>query len=270
MKKTFVGMLAVATLALTGCGSDDQPEGASPTTSTAPALEVVAMGTPFAVKDKAGATLGNVTVLAAEKNPVCTDRYGTPAKAQGTPVAVQLRVETPADYKEQTFVRTTERDFSEVTSAGVTKDVSIDNDICIADRDEFMNAFTASSKYEGWILLDVSDPASKLIYRPQYSLGGPSYQVVDLATVADGQPTAAPVTPVEPTVAETAPAWTPVETPSVQLAPEPPTGYTGAPIGEPAPLTGKVIDHCMSDPMYQTGTTMFTDGTTGWTQECAG
>ena len=37
----------------------------------------------------------------------------------------------------------------------------------------------------------------------------------------------------------------------------------------PAPLTGKVIDHCMTDPMYQTGTTMFTDGTTGWTEQCA-
>ncbi|MGM5068099.1 hypothetical protein EU244_024910 [Rhodococcus qingshengii] len=265
---------AICALLLTACGGGDGTPTAdtatSATTTAAPALEVVSMGTPFAVKDKTGITLGTVTVLAAEKNPECTTRYGTPTAPDGTAVAVQLRVETTPTHDEQTFMRTTDRDFSEVTSSGVTKDVGIDNDTCIADRDKFMKSFTPSSKYEGWVLLDVSDPASKLIYRPQYSLGGPSYQVVDLATVADGQPTAAPVTPAEPTVAETTPAWTPAETPSVQLAPEPPTGYTGAPIGEPAPLTGKVIDHCMSDPIYQTGTTMFTDGTTGWTQECAG
>ncbi|GAA4809757.1 MULTISPECIES: nuclear transport factor 2 family protein [Tomitella] len=50
----------------------------------------------------------------------------------------------------------------------------------------------------------------------------------------------------------------------------PPVGFTGAPRGEPQPLTGKTIDYCMDDPtMYQPGTTMFTDGTTGWTQDCA-
>lgn len=32
---------------------------------------------------------------------------------------------------------------------------------------------------------------------------------------------------------------------------------------------GKTIDHCGDPGMHETGTTFFTDGTSGWTQECA-
>lgn len=80
-------------------------------------------------------------------------------------------------------------------------------------------------------------------------------------TSEDSSPSAAP----QPTVTEDAPVPAPtVEAPAVS----PPVGFTGAPNGEPQPLPGKVIDYCMDDPMYQPGTTMFTDGTTGFTTEC--
>nr|DAV22376.1 MAG TPA: hypothetical protein [Caudoviricetes sp.] len=49
----------------------------------------------------------------------------------------------------------------------------------------------------------------------------------------------------------------------------PAVGFTGAPNGDPQPLD-KTISYCMDDPSYQPGTTMFTDGTTGWTSYCAG
>ncbi len=81
------------------------------------------------------------------------------------------------------------------------------------------------------------------------------------------------------------PAAAPADTPTTAAAPNtpttapgdvtgapasPPIGFTGEPKGDPQPLVGKVIDHCMNGPEYQRGTTAFTDGTTGWTQECAG
>ncbi|MFD4932666.1 hypothetical protein ACFWMS_28190 [Peribacillus butanolivorans] len=220
------------------------------------------------MKDKTGSSLGEVTVLDVEKNPTCTTQFGTGSPPKGTNVAIQLRVETPTDYDDKQFIRTTERDFSEVNSSGVTKGVGTDSDLCIADRDGITQAFTASSKYEGWILLDVSDLDSKLIYRPQYSLGGPSYQVADLSTVANASPADAPAAPVESTVAEAPEQWTPVA-PTANSVPDGPIGFTGAPIGDPQPLVGKVIDYCMEYPTYQNGTTMFTDGTTGWTQQCA-
>lgn len=49
-----------------------------------------------------------------------------------------------------------------------------------------------------------------------------------------------------------------------------PTGYTGAPNGEPTAIN-KTISHCAksSQGLYEQGTTWFTDGTTGWTQYCA-
>ena len=49
-----------------------------------------------------------------------------------------------------------------------------------------------------------------------------------------------------------------------------PLGFTAAPTGSPQPLWDKSISYCMDDPVYERGTTMFTDGTTGWTSECAG
>lgn len=63
---------------------------------------------------------------------------------------------------------------------------------------------------------------------------------------------------------------TPEPEPSVNVAtPEPPIGYTGAPgHSTPGPLD-KTIASCGSPDMYQRGTTFFTDGTSGWTQQCA-
>lgn len=77
----------------------------------------------------------------------------------------------------------------------------------------------------------------------------------------------APVTqaPVATTMQQIEPTY---EAPAAPVT-KAPVGFTGAPNGAPAPLTGKVVDHCLGAPMYQTGTTVFTDGTTGWTEQCA-
>jgi len=55
-----------------------------------------------------------------------------------------------------------------------------------------------------------------------------------------------------------------------RLEPDVPLGFTAAPTGSPQPLWDKSISYCMDDPVYERGTTMFADGTTGWTSECAG
>lgn len=261
-----------AALLLAGCSDDtpaDEPKSTTVTaTDAAPASqELIPLGNPFDIQDRNGRTLGTVTILDVETNPICTDAYGTPAPASGTYVAVRARVETPVDHDPAMFLRTSERDFSVVDIEGVTKSVSTKSDLCIADRDGFDLAFNASSIYEGWVLLDSPDPEGTLIYRPQYSLQGPAYHVADLSSARDGggavaAAAVAPTTTVAVTTQQTAEA-----SPS---AGNPPVGYTGAPVGDPQPLVGKVVDYCMTDPMYQTGTTMFTDGTTGWTQECAG
>ncbi|MFF0816658.1 hypothetical protein ACFYVR_16125 [Rhodococcus sp. NPDC003318] len=275
MKRTLVAVAAIVTAALaTACSGDDSADATSAGTTTAvveapvTSQELIGLGTPFDVQDRNGRTLGTVTILDVEKNPICTDRYGEPSPARGAYVAVQARVETPADHDSTAFMRTTERDFSVVNTAGVTKSVFVDSDLCTADRDGFDTSFTPSSTYEGWVLLDASDPNGTLIYRPQYSLEGPTYRVADLSVARDSggavaPPAVAEVPPPTSVATATQPAALTAESSS------PPIGFTGAPIGDPAPLVGKVIDYCMEYPMYQNGTTMFTDGTTGWTQQCA-
>lgn len=80
------------------------------------------------------------------------------------------------------------------------------------------------------------------------------------------EPAAAPATtqPPEPATAthvQTSPDTSTTYTP-------PPVGFTGAPDGPPHPLYNKTIDFCLGEGT-QPGTTMFTDGTTGWTTHCA-
>lgn len=95
----------------------------------------------------------------------------------------------------------------------------------------------------------------------------PTFVVITPQT--SGQPAAPQVAaPAEPEATAEPTYEAPVETPTATE--QPPVGYTAASTGEPTALPGKEIDYCMNGPTYQTGTTMFTDGTTGWTQECAG
>lgn len=78
------------------------------------------------------------------------------------------------------------------------------------------------------------------------------------------------ITVFSPTVVvrpDSAPQPQPQE-PPVTTTTAPPIGFTGAPVGPPQPLHGKTIAECMAG-NYEPGTTLFTDGTTGWTEECA-
>ncbi|MGU3585849.1 hypothetical protein ACLBYD_22070 [Rhodococcus sp. C26F] len=279
MRLRTVALVPAVALLLAACGGGGSENDAT-TASTAatesataaPSPELIPLGTSFDAQDRNGKTLGTVTILDIEKNPVCTIDYGAPTPADGTYVAVQARVETPADYDATSFVRTTERDFSVITTDGVTKSVFVNSDLCIADRDNFDTAFDASSIYEGWVLLDTPDPNGTLVYRPQHSIQGPTYRVADLSTVRDSGGAPAPDASVVPTTTSdpvTTPPTTEAQTPAVAPAGNPPVGYTGAPIGDPQPLVGKTIDYCMDPSVSQTGTTQFTDGTTGWTQECS-
>lgn len=84
-------------------------------------------------------------------------------------------------------------------------------------------------------------------------------------TAAPAPAPAATQAPIETTVDDVAPTYT---APTTQKQ-QPPIGFTGAPNQAPAPLVGKTVDYCMDQSQYQRGTTKFTDGTTGWTEQCA-
>lgn len=96
---------------------------------------------------------------------------------------------------------------------------------------------------------------------------------IDIPEVEDAAPSPEPTVPA--TSAEVPAPPTPKDAPASEPTVEapaasPPVGFTGAPNGAPQPLEGKTIDYCFEDmTMYEPGTTMFTDGTTGFTLECA-
>lgn len=73
------------------------------------------------------------------------------------------------------------------------------------------------------------------------------------------------ITPIQtaaPAIESYAPAPAPVTSAPVM-------GFTGAPGIDPIRPLDKTISHCGDPMMYQTGTTFFTDGTTGWTETCS-
>ncbi|MEJ4100877.1 hypothetical protein V5S96_10995 [Corynebacterium mastitidis] len=89
-------------------------------------------------------------------------------------------------------------------------------------------------------------------------------ETVEMPAVAPEAPPAQPEA--------VAPAQQPeiYEPPAADYSPPGVYGTQGAPQAEPPTMLNKTIDHCATDPnLYQRGTTFFTDGTTGWTQECA-
>lgn len=268
MKRTFAATALTAVALLVGACSSSDP-GDSDTAIPAGSEDIATVGTPFDVKAANGSTLGTVTILDIEKNPTCTDKFGDVPPVKGTPVAVRVRVETPADYDATSFVRTSSRDFTVLTVDGLTKSAESDSDTCIADRDRFMNAFAPSSTYDAWVLLDVPDPNGSLRYKPQHSIGSPGYTVPDLATARDSGGRPAPAAP-EPEPAPAPPAAVP--TPPADTSSNPvdqfPNPHPGSydSQGRPSGTSGATLVRCAMD--RQPGTGIYSDGSMDYAAEC--
>lgn len=84
---------------------------------------------------------------------------------------------------------------------------------------------------------------------------------------AEQAPAAEQNTPVYEAPAE---AEAPVQAPApTHQEAEPVIGYTEAPGQVEPQVMEKQIASCGDSSIHQTGTTFFTDGTTGWTENCA-
>ena len=98
----------------------------------------------------------------------------------------------------------------------------------------------------------------------------------DLATELDKATSEADAQVQQPTTAEPLPEETPLpqppvqETPIEQIPATPPVrGFTGAPSVSEIEELDKTISHCGDPSIHETGTTFFTDGSTGWTENCS-
>ena len=98
----------------------------------------------------------------------------------------------------------------------------------------------------------------------------------DLATELDKATSEADAQVQQPTTAEPLPEETPLpqppvqETPIEQIPATPPVrGFTGAPSVSGIEELDETISHCGDPSIHETGTTFFTDGSTGWTENCS-
>ncbi|MBF6276994.1 hypothetical protein [Nocardia nova] len=155
----------ITAAALAGCSSDDNTTahadtGTTPAKAPATAAPIpVAIGQPFLISNSKGHT-GMVTVDKIEINPTCTTKFGPVQPPKGTNVALELDVQTnqnpPSTYITNAW-------FQELTPDGYTKRPPMAEDLCIADREDMGTPYQPNSKYHGWVLVDVSNPASSLL-----------------------------------------------------------------------------------------------------------
>lgn len=124
-------------------------------------------------------------------------------------------------------------------------------------------------------IMDVPDGARKI--RLTETLHGarwefPAPDASNAETAEGSSPAAlAPAHTPSPTPNATyAPApVAPAPLPAPTSAPAPVVGFTGAPSVETPRVLDKQISHCGDPFIHQTGTTFFTDGTSGWTEACS-
>nr|WP_282101626.1 hypothetical protein [Corynebacterium callunae] len=120
--------------------------------------------------------------------------------------------------------------------------------------------FWATDLPETITLTEPYEPVDYVWKVPEPVLSGeaqaePTAVEENAAPVANATPTAqvAPVTPQSPAA-----------TPPDQVI-----GYTGAPSVDSPHVLDKTIESCGDISLHQTGTTFFTDGTSGWTETCS-
>jgi hypothetical protein len=252
MKRTLIAVVGATALILAGCssegGDNETASSAAPSTEDGTAIHAPTDEVTFddGVKFKLTGW-GSYTDADASTPVVYTVLYGQAANT-GADVAnwepMATFVPEGHDSVDYTVLEDLDPGVEGVFRGGSTADVS------------WGFAMPAAALKSGtFTLFGSTNWFGDFSVLPQRT---PPAPVVEPTTTT---PTPTPTFEPEPTVEETV---------EETVEADPPVGYTGAPTGPPTALPEKAIAYCMDDPVYQKGTTMFTDGTTGWTQECAG
>lgn len=130
---------------------------------------------------------------------------------------------------------------------------NFDSNIIAGQKARGVLEFWASEKPETITLNEPYEPDMYTWKVPTDGASASEPAAVESHAPAFSPPAAAPTTPAAPP----APAAEPV------------IGFTGAPGVDTPRVLDKTIESCGDPMMHETGTTFFTDGTSGWTQQCA-
>ncbi|MGV0375954.1 MULTISPECIES: hypothetical protein [Corynebacterium] len=264
MNRVMVALGAACVLVLSGCsGSGAGPGEAESTTvtSTTSVPEFAAVGDTLPVGCDGGECQGSLEVEEILLGGQCA-ASGETAVAEGETL-VQVRGVLSAE----------------------DGDVHLDTPV-VWDKENFKNtgkpadACEKPSGYEPW-LTGASDGEKVRVYGafavPEAAVTlGIEGAKFDLAEVEKGSAThASPATQVTesadaPASEASATVVTEQTLPPAEAEPaEPVIGFTEAPGNEAPHVMDKQIASCGDPSIHETGTTFFTDGTSGWTQQCA-
>lgn len=267
--------LVPAALLLAACSSSDTTDQSEPTTSTA-TTEVEAdagLNARGAVEVALGETVtvtqNGVTVLEVSDTSLSTDGCDVNANApeaitkQGFSATIQIGPSTITQWLWPSEFYYVDADRK------ITRNIDTSDAEPCSGGNSFID-LPPNSGADGRVTLDVPNEAEVIGYST--TQGGQDLRVEwVLPEIAIPAATEGPAAEQAPAVVESTPTEAQTQPAAVESQPAsaPPVGYTAGPVGDPQPLVGKVIDYCMDGDLYQVGTTQFTDGTTGWTQDCA-
>lgn len=222
----------------------------------------------------------NFTVQSFQQLETCDgDIYGTPPPGTNLVKATILVDTTPAktDYDPGTF--TVWSEWSALTKDGLNQ--ALPATLWCSNYDSSKNWMGSIQPGDTELrihYMDVPEGASEI--RLTETRNGARWQfALPESLSASEEPSTSPEAPASNSAGTQEAAITPIQTaaPAVEsyapvpspAAAAPVMGFTGAPGVDPIKPLDKTISHCGDPMMYQTGTTFFTDGTTGWTETCS-
>ena len=275
MNRVVVALGAACVLALSGCSGAEagsgEPESTTVTSTTAvPAFASVGDTVPVACGD--GECQGAFEVQELSLIDACVaGGHATVPEGQklvqvrgvltaGGSVDDEIHLDTPVAWDGENFKNTGER------ADECERPTGYEPWTTGAAADEKVRVYGAYLVPEAAVTLGIADAKFDLAKVGQGSASAAPAEAsagsgeVSTADATDAPASQAPGTVVtEQTLPPAAPA----------AEAEPVIGFTEAPGNEAPHVMDKQIASCGDPSIHQTGTTFFTDGTSGWTQQCA-
>ena len=290
MKRIF-GAVLVASVLLAGCSTSSKDEGTptseQPTQTTEAETKFVQVGDTIPVDCQGNNCAGELEVEEIQLGGDCKTRLVDEAIPEGmqlvqisgvltaveeikdeTGAEIGASQENPVVWNSEQFKSTTEwgggcdvpQGYEQwgVTPAKMGEKVRSFGAFLITDDAQVLGI--ANSKFDLKEIAPASAPEEST------SSGAPSVT----ASPAEAAEQASAVEPETPVYEAPAEAEAPVQAPApAHQEAEPVIGYTEAPGQVEPQVMEKQIASCGDPRIHQTGTTFFTDGTTGWTENCA-
>lgn len=293
-RSRILSLVAVSVLALTACGSDPQTEETTETTTAAESAKAsestteevnadrkIGLNEPLAISCGGGSDEDCMTVTFTELDvsASCPEASSPESRFVSLSIEAEMPQDAAPDFTSP---------FRSSPWAAVTEDDRRTNLMSEAYCHGSPTESDLRAEFPGYSATGVAYlPVPENTREIHFAVARDEFVILplDLAEAADtaeepGAPapeqpveqapvaTAAPSAPAQaPLAPEPAPAPPPVEAPAAPSSPV--QGFTGAPGVDPIRELDKTISSCGDPSMHQTGTTFFTDGTSGWTQQCS-